>query len=1274
MLNLQVAAGNAAVSVLLQRQPLPQAGWSDPDPVADPAIGASWNKAGRFVGKVGRYPLQGLPEGTQQEWKGPESLKLTQQEGAKGKAIGLVHKDIKLDKPVIVLVHLHGYAENASTRPYAGWRQHKKTRKVRDVEHDRIAQQIEAAGDPQIIVVLPQGGEQSQFGKDAKDPYNTFVSDKYVDAVLKELVRVKVLAQVPAPVRVVISAHSGGGHTVGSMLAAENQKRAGGQPTGLSSAPSTLGGVVLFDAMTWNELKTVKAWVLGELNKLRAVLSDPAKSAGDKQKALENAPRFRGYYSLGESYVGKYENLEQAIRGWFVTNGASLGAVRGQGLGPVPGRAVGRQGGGRSRDDRAWERARQHESPDCRQPHRRAQGAHESDCREAQASAPAAEAAKAAKAVADTPPGAGLSLTHGAARARSALWRSLAEAREAAARGDGRVVFVTGEPGIGKTSLVTRFLRDLGRRGEGAARHLRRPLDPAAARADSRPRRERLGRARRGALGRRGTARHPDAADRRARAPAAADRARARGRALGGRCDVRFDHRARAADRLASGAARAHVPRRRGAAGSSASRRPSARSAPRTRWFSSSRPLSESAVASLAGDRRGRGLRGDRGNPFYVTELLASRTAAELPPSVANAVLGRAVPARRAASRRLVELVSVVPNRVSDVVAGRGDAGLGRRGRGAGAPAAARGRSRVRPLPPRAGAARDQVEHPDRRAAPPARRDPRGAAGRRRRSGRHRPPRGGRGRRGRRRRVRARRCAPGGGARVESRGVLPLPARLGVRRSAPCRRAGGRARGARARPRTPSAGSTTPSPRSSARSRSTETWATRRPSGRCTAGAVALPLVRRRRRRRARAKALEAIAILEPLGASVELARAYSVVSQLAMLAEDAEPALDVGGSGARARDPARRRAHARARARQHRHRQDQRSTTARPRRCSRRTPSPTPPATGTRRRVRSTTSASRLLCWVQPDEALRYAQQAVAYAEEHEMLIIASYAATVIAWLRLRAGEWEEAERADAARDRERHRRPAARQDGSGRAGRSPRRSGRRRAAGRARGRGRPHGRAAADRAGPRAGDRMGADQRRADADRAVRDSRRRDARQAAFSPVGSRCGVAAWAAVAGIDVDVDRADVGAARRDGAPRLARCGRRLRRGRLDVRPGADAVAARRRGVAGRGDRDRARPRRRAADADASPGGCASSGSAFRTGPREATRANPAGLTARQLEVLALLAEGLTNAEIAERLVVSPRTAEHHVAAVLTKLGATTRREAARRASELRLVG
>jgi DNA-binding CsgD family transcriptional regulator len=64
-------------------------------------------------------------------------------------------------------------------------------------------------------------------------------------------------------------------------------------------------------------------------------------------------------------------------------------------------------------------------------------------------------------------------------------------------------------------------------------------------------------------------------------------------------------------------------------------------------------------------------------------------------------------------------------------------------------------------------------------------------------------------------------------------------------------------------------------------------------------------------------------------------------------------------------------------------------------------------------------------------------------------------------------------------------------------------------------------------------------------------------------------------------------------------------------------------------------------------------------------PLPRTRANPAGLTDRQVEVLALLAEGLTNAEIADRLVVSVRTVDHHVAAILAKLNVTSRREAAR---------
>lgn len=63
------------------------------------------------------------------------------------------------------------------------------------------------------------------------------------------------------------------------------------------------------------------------------------------------------------------------------------------------------------------------------------------------------------------------------------------------------------------------------------------------------------------------------------------------------------------------------------------------------------------------------------------------------------------------------------------------------------------------------------------------------------------------------------------------------------------------------------------------------------------------------------------------------------------------------------------------------------------------------------------------------------------------------------------------------------------------------------------------------------------------------------------------------------------------------------------------------------------------------------------------GPREATAAHPAGLTARQAEVLGLLSEGLTDREIAERLYISPKTVGHHVSAILRKLEVRNRTEA-----------
>ena len=72
------------------------------------------------------------------------------------------------------------------------------------------------------------------------------------------------------------------------------------------------------------------------------------------------------------------------------------------------------------------------------------------------------------------------------------------------------------------------------------------------------------------------------------------------------------------------------------------------------------------------------------------------------------------------------------------------------------------------------------------------------------------------------------------------------------------------------------------------------------------------------------------------------------------------------------------------------------------------------------------------------------------------------------------------------------------------------------------------------------------------------------------------------------------------------------------------------------------------------------------------GPRARTLGNPHGLTARELEVLPLLGGGLRNAEIAARLVVSEKTIDHHVSAILRKLSVRSRGEAAAEAARLGL--
>jgi|HubBroStandDraft_4_1064222.scaffolds.fasta_scaffold01236_5 DNA-binding CsgD family transcriptional regulator/tetratricopeptide (TPR) repeat protein len=73
------------------------------------------------------------------------------------------------------------------------------------------------------------------------------------------------------------------------------------------------------------------------------------------------------------------------------------------------------------------------------------------------------------------------------------------------------------------------------------------------------------------------------------------------------------------------------------------------------------------------------------------------------------------------------------------------------------------------------------------------------------------------------------------------------------------------------------------------------------------------------------------------------------------------------------------------------------------------------------------------------------------------------------------------------------------------------------------------------------------------------------------------------------------------------------------------------------------------------------------------GPRLATRSNAAGLTAREVEVLALIAKGRRNPEIARQLFVTTKTVDHHVSAILAKLGIRSRAEAASGAARLGIV-
>jgi DNA-binding CsgD family transcriptional regulator len=418
----------------------------------------------------------------------------------------------------------------------------------------------------------------------------------------------------------------------------------------------------------------------------------------------------------------------------------------------------------------------------------------------------------------------------------------------------------------------------------------------------------------------------------------------------------------------------------------------------------------------------------------------------------------------------------------------------------------------------------------------------------------------------------------------------------------------------------------------------------------------------------ARDNAREAVAILEPLGESSELARAYSGLSQLAMLDEDAPAALDWAerslALAERLGDDATR-IHALVNVGATKVALDPHDVEP-----LHAVHSEAAAAGDTHEAVRALLNAAYFeLFWLRPETAVGLADEARAYARENDLDWFISYAEMTRAWLAVRAGDWEAAELAI-------RRKPVAQQAvwnilGDTVAAELAVRRGDDDA---------PEllGRVAAlayrtgelQRIGPIleletvaaiCGDGLPPVERFEALVGAI------EYRGEAAGPCAAR--IAAWAAVVGVHIPLPRqlpapyeamldGDWGRA----ADAFGAIGWTFDRAFFlsfldDEDALGEAIGIARALGAAPLTRHVARRMR-------------TLGLKVPRGPREATRTNPLGLTPRQLEVLELIAAGRTNAEIADHLVVSTRTAEHHVAAVLTKLGATTRHEAARRAQQL----
>lgn len=272
-------------------------------PGVAPATG--WNRAETRVGTIRRIPIEGLSLGNAQP--DPEAAA---EEQANGRAIALIPASLSTSQPVDVLLHLHGHNIGYRQRRMQGSHPTLQPGSVRDVETDRIEQQIQASGRP-MIGVLPQGTTGSAFGR--------INSDAYIAEVFRAFGTLGAFGAQPAPrvARVLLSGHSGAGEPLTAMLA----------PTGQARLPSALGEIALFDSINGDgELAAVTAWVRQHLDEDLAALTASGITTAEQQAILDTSPRFRAYFT-NSNYAERHRRLQQAIASWFSQHAARFGLL-----------------------------------------------------------------------------------------------------------------------------------------------------------------------------------------------------------------------------------------------------------------------------------------------------------------------------------------------------------------------------------------------------------------------------------------------------------------------------------------------------------------------------------------------------------------------------------------------------------------------------------------------------------------------------------------------------------------------------------------------------------------------------------------------------------------------------------------------------------------------------------------------------------------------------------------------------------------------------------